>query len=191
MRTHTLAYIHTLVQTYRRRLQEQIFIVYPARGEKQKMTVEEKQREAERRRESINTGCLLDLAVSLVRGKGKRLNEKKRKIQEQEKALLVFLEELRERERTTAIRQVMEKKEEGQPEDRGMQDRKREEMKMGKHLPGNTFARLFWCIFHMSRGMKRAKDDRGKRRRKSGGAERNEHLYCINAHVGMQSQTDW
>lgn len=49
--THTQAYVHTLVQTSRRRLQEQIFIVYSARGEKQKMTVEEKQREAERRRE--------------------------------------------------------------------------------------------------------------------------------------------
>lgn len=135
----------------------------------------------------------MELAVSLVRGKGKRLNEKKRRIQEEEKALLVFLEELRERERRTAIRQVMEKKKEGQPEDRGMQERKRETgvMKMGKHLPGNTFARLFWCIFHMSRGMKRAKDDRGKRRRKSGGAERKEHLYCIKAPVGMQSQTDW
>lgn len=34
------------------------------------------------------------MAVSPVRGKGKRLNEKKRK----EEALLIFLEELRERE---------------------------------------------------------------------------------------------
>lgn len=68
----------------------------------------------------------MDVAVSLVRGKGKRLSERKRKIQEEEKALLIFLEELRERERRTALRQVMEKKKEGQPEDRGMQDGKRE-----------------------------------------------------------------
>lgn len=125
------------------------------------------------------------MAVSPVRGKGKRLNEKKRK----EEALLIFLEELRERR--PEIRQVMEKKKEGQPEDRGTQDEKREEMKIGKRLPGNTFARLFWCIFHMSRRLKRAKDEIGKGRRRSRGAGRNEHLYCINAHVGMQSQADW
>lgn len=64
-------------------------------------------------------------------------------------------------------------------------------MKIGKHLLKNTFARLFWCFFHMSRRMKRAKDERGKGRRRRQGAERNEHLYCINAHVSMQSPLDW
>lgn len=111
------------------------------------------------------------MAVSLVRGKKKRINEKKGKIQEEEKALLVFLEE--RRERRAEMRQVMEKKKEGRPEDGGMQDGKweREEMKIGKRLPGNTFARLFWCIFHMSRRMERAKEERGKgeRRRKDAG----------------------
>lgn len=51
--------LHTLVQTYRRTLQEQILIVCSARGGRQKTTVEEKQREAERRREHTLDACLI------------------------------------------------------------------------------------------------------------------------------------
>lgn len=65
--------------------------------------------------ESIHTGFDW-MAVSLVRGK--------RNIQVEEKALLIFLEE--RRERRTEISQAMEKKKEGQPEDRRMQDGRRE-----------------------------------------------------------------
>lgn len=101
-----------------------------------------------------------------------------RKIPQEEKALLIFLEEW---DRTS----------DGEKEGRTARGERNagweetEELKIGKHLPGNTFPRLFWYIFHMSRGMKRTKAGRGKGRRRRRGAERNEHLYCINA------QSDW
>lgn len=63
------------------------------------------------------------MAVSLVRGKGKRLNEKKKNPRGGRSS--AHLPGRTEREKNK-IRQVMEEKKEGRPEDRGMQDGKRE-----------------------------------------------------------------
>lgn len=58
---------------------------------------------------------------------------------------------------------LSKKKRKGQPEDGGLKGGEIENTRNMKDLCWGTFASLFQCLFHMSRGIKRVKDERGKR----------------------------
>lgn len=135
--THTHTSLHALVQIRGRSLQEQIFTVFTLQEARE--AKDDRGGETGNREDTLDA-YLITWQFPWWEGmrKGKRHNELKRKTWEEKRT------HLPERTKTEELRLDEWGREGGKDGQRTEECMGRgEEMKIGKHLPGNTFARLF------------------------------------------------